>query len=181
MEKATQDENSTWSFMDIRRHKDGKHQCFGSVDSHSTNKARLGFYASGVWGCQEKTPCHVVIGVVHSWNTSYIGQADCSLYRHTLGISHTYIHTYIHNIHTYIHIFIHTFSTYWFAYLRTYIRKLSLLFHIVWIHIHIYTHTVHTVLFTYPFYPEIHLLYDCCSHFIDPPTSSTPMDLQYFQ
>ena len=147
--------------MDIRRHKDGKHQCFGSFDSHRNNKARLGFYASGLWGCQEKTPCQVVIGVVHSWNTSYIGQAECSLYRHTLGTNHTV--QYIHTIHTYIvyrYMHIHTYT-----YIHILLNDLIATYIHTYIHTYIYLNKISTEVFPYDYCTDTHCTLLCIDHY----------------
>ena len=72
--------NSTWDFIDLRNHHDGLHRCYGSFRQKDT--ARLGFLVQGLWNCNSERSCRVSIGLLHSWNSSYVGQASCALYKH---------------------------------------------------------------------------------------------------
>lgn len=64
-----------WSFTNLRGHKKGSHVCFGSTTKGTS--AKFQFWGSSK--CRIRSPCVLEIHYIHSWNTSYIGNANCSV------------------------------------------------------------------------------------------------------
>ena len=68
-----------WTFVNLRGHQKGSHVCFGSTSKGTYAKFRF-------WGssqCQLRSPCLLELHYIHSWNTSYIGNANCSVYHNS--------------------------------------------------------------------------------------------------
>lgn len=69
--------NTTWGFVDLRGHEEHHtHMCYGSMVKGTSATFKIRAYDS----CREETPCLLSITYVHSWNTSYIGDARCGLF-----------------------------------------------------------------------------------------------------
>lgn len=69
--------NTTWSFVDLRGHEQNHaHMCYGSTVKGTSATFKIRAYES----CREETPCLLSITYIHSWNTSYIGDAQCGLF-----------------------------------------------------------------------------------------------------
>lgn len=66
-----------WSFIHLRGHHKGSHVCFGSTTKGSHGKFSI--WASST--CQSQSPCLLDLEYVHSWNSSYVGNAQCAVYR----------------------------------------------------------------------------------------------------
>ena len=72
----TAHENNDWNFQSIRKHTHG-HTCFGT----STPKATLNVDIHIPKTCSSAPEgCSIKVGYVHSWNTSYIGDATFELF-----------------------------------------------------------------------------------------------------
>ena len=68
--------NTNWKFQSIRKHTHG-HTCFGTTTSKAT--LYIDFHIPNT--CYSAPEgCFVKVGYVHSWNTSYIGDATFELY-----------------------------------------------------------------------------------------------------
>ena len=76
--------NSNWKFQSIRKHKHG-HTCYGTTTPKST--LYIDFNIPNTCNSTE-IGCSIEVSYIHSWNTSYIGDATFELYE-PIGTSTT--------------------------------------------------------------------------------------------
>jgi hypothetical protein len=85
---AKSDDSGSWSFLQLKKLKDDKHCCFGSTTPSSSSF----FDFTTPSACSTLSPssrskgregdhnnCSLVMQYLHSWNTSYVGDAVCHL------------------------------------------------------------------------------------------------------
>lgn len=68
----------------LQHHDDGRHECYGSTETNATIELAVGVRNSYVVNYPEsekaKLRFKVMLGYLHSWNTSYVGDMKCRFY-----------------------------------------------------------------------------------------------------
>ncbi len=67
-----------WTKTSLRNHPDNLHNCYGSTTENSKFKVSIPIQVRD--NC---SPCRIQFGYLHSWNTSYIGTARCTIYKNS--------------------------------------------------------------------------------------------------
>ena len=77
LKKSVSPSSSDYDFIQTLYHSDHTHRCFGSFKRNSS----ADFFVNAPKECTEAKPCYLDIWYLSSWNKSYTGDTECSLYK----------------------------------------------------------------------------------------------------